>query len=167
MVHLTSGPALMVEFGLAVFCLLDALLAPEAAVRWLPRWGWSLALLVFPLCGAILWVIAGHSWRTEVRRQPVDRTGVDATDTEPPRGSTLLPESIAPPSAWLVPPTTIVHASSAAPHPQPVSVDAKLARQLLEVHAEQEQTLRLWEADLRRREAALRQARTRPTSKTV
>jgi len=67
MLHLTSGPALVVEAGLALFCLLDIALAPEAAVRWLPRWAWALLLLSFPVCGLLGWLLAGRPWRAQVR----------------------------------------------------------------------------------------------------
>ena len=67
MLHLTSGPALVVEAGLALFCLLDTALAPEAAVRWLPRWAWALLLLSFPVCGLLGWLLAGRPWRARAR----------------------------------------------------------------------------------------------------
>jgi hypothetical protein len=67
MLHLTSGPALVVEIGLAIFCFVDVLMAPEAAVRWIPRWAWVLCVLAFPACGCILWIFAGRSWRSRVR----------------------------------------------------------------------------------------------------
>ena len=67
MLHLTSGSALVVEFGLALFCLIDVALAPEEATRWLPRWGWAIALLAFPAVGSIGWILAGRAWRERVR----------------------------------------------------------------------------------------------------
>src|SRR5450755_3226895 len=67
MFHLTSGPALMVEVGLGVFCFVDILIAPEEATRWLPRWVWALSVLCFPLGAAIGWIVAGRSWRSRVR----------------------------------------------------------------------------------------------------
>src|SRR5450755_2153545 len=67
MFHLTSGPALMVEVGLGVFCFVDILIAPEQATHWLPRWVWALSVLCFPLGAAIGWIVAGRSWRSRVR----------------------------------------------------------------------------------------------------
>jgi hypothetical protein len=67
MLHLTSGSALVVELGLALFCLIDVTLAPEEATRWLPRWAWALALLAFPAAASIGWVASGRSWRERVR----------------------------------------------------------------------------------------------------
>lgn len=134
MLHLTSGSALVVEFGLAVFCFIDALITPEAAVRWIPRWGWVLFVLAFPVCGTILWIAAGRSWRTRIR------------------------------SVYLVPrpnPTaSTASAASANRHEQidHASVDPELAGQLQRVDAEHARTLELWEADLRRREQELRAA---------
>lgn len=130
MLHLTSGPALVVEAGLAIFCLIDAIISPEAAVRWVPRWGWALFLLVFPLCGSILWLVAGHPWRLRTRTAPTAAVPAPATS-----------------------------AAHAVPEASP---DVTLAAELLAVHDEHEQTLRAWEADLRRREAALAAALGRP-----
>ncbi len=45
MIHLTNGILLVVEYGLAVFCFVDIVRSPEAAVPWMPRWGWIIAVL--------------------------------------------------------------------------------------------------------------------------
>jgi hypothetical protein len=134
MLHLTSGSALVVEFGLAVFCFIDALITPEAAVRWIPRWGWVLFVLTFPVCGTILWITAGRSWRSRIR------------------------------SIYLVPrpnpAATADPADTARRHEQidHTPADPELAGQLRQVDVEHERTLELWEADLRRREQELRTA---------
>jgi len=83
MLHLTSGPALVVEAGLAVFCFLDVVLSPEAAVRWIPRWAWALALLTFPICGCVLWITAGRSWRSRQRATVPGRPGEHAQPAAP------------------------------------------------------------------------------------
>ena len=51
MIHLSDGILLVLEYGLAVFCFVDIVRSPEAAVPWVPRWGWIIAVLVFPLAG--------------------------------------------------------------------------------------------------------------------
>jgi hypothetical protein len=63
MIHLTSWPLIVVEFGLAVFCFLDVVLMREAQVRWMPRAVWALFLLCFPVAGSIGWIAAGRPWR--------------------------------------------------------------------------------------------------------
>jgi hypothetical protein len=63
MIHLTSWPVIVVEFGLAVFCFLDVVLMREAQVRWMPRAAWALLLLCFPVAGSIGWIAAGRPWR--------------------------------------------------------------------------------------------------------
>jgi hypothetical protein len=63
MIHLTSWPVVIVEYGLAVFCFLDVVLMREAQVRWVPRVVWALLLLCFPVAGSIGWIVAGRPWR--------------------------------------------------------------------------------------------------------
>ena len=139
MLHLTSGSALVVEFGLAVFCFIDALIAPEAAVRWIPRWGWVLFVLAFPLCASIFWIGAGRSWRSRVR--PIYLVSR-------PHPS---PEPTAHPGAGRA-------RNGYHERIDDVQIDPELAGQLRQVDAEHERTLELWEADLRRREQDLRAA---------
>jgi hypothetical protein len=153
MLHLTSGPAVIVEFGLAIFCFIDAMITPEAAVRWVPRWGWVLFLLVFPLCGSILWLTAAHPWRTRVREAAASALAA-------------VTASSASSSA-----TSSANGLQRAGHPDgtgrtrgSVSPDATLAEELLAVHDEHERTLRTWEADLLRREEALRAESHKPAA---
>jgi hypothetical protein len=145
MLHLTSGPAMVVEIGLAIFCFIDVLIAPEAAARWIPRWAWALFLLAFPLCASILWIFAGRSWRSRIRGSQFTPAVVGVTTT----GSARMDRSS--------PPDGAVPCGLAAP-----AVDCtESAADLQAVDAEHEQTLLLWEADLRRREEALRAATRR------
>ena len=145
MLHLTSGSALVVEFGLAVFCFIDALIAPEAAVRWIPRWGWVLFVLAFPLCASICWIGAGRSWRSRVR--PIyllsrPHPSLEAA-AHPDAGRARIDDQ-----------ERIDHHERIDGLP----IDPELAGQLRQVDAEHERTLELWEADLRRREQDLRAA---------
>jgi hypothetical protein len=153
MLHLSSGPALMVEFGLAIFCFVDALITPEAAVRWVPRWGWVLFVLVFPLCGSILWLTAGHPWRRQVREAASAIAAIPTATGGAP--STASPGAVDRNAAGVD--------GGYAPRVS-LSPDAVLAEELLAVHDEHEQTLRAWEADLRRREAALRAETRHPAA---
>ncbi|MDO7868863.1 PLD nuclease N-terminal domain-containing protein [Nocardioides jiangxiensis] len=50
----------LVELILMIFCLVDAISAPEHRVRNLPKWAWILLILVVPLAGGIAWLVAGR-----------------------------------------------------------------------------------------------------------
>lgn len=47
-------------FALWVFCLVDAIGAPADRIRNLPKVGWILLILFFPLVGSIAWLVAGR-----------------------------------------------------------------------------------------------------------
>jgi hypothetical protein len=136
MIHLTDGVLLVVEFGLAVFCFVDITRANEAAVPWVPRWGWIIAVLVFPVVGSIGWLVATRQRRAALR----------GTATASPAAtgevSGQVPEAVR---------------RARACHFGSLEDDAALLAQLWDVNEEHEETLRRWEADLRRREEALRQ----------
>lgn len=140
MLHLTSGWCLVVEIGFAVFCLLDVVVSPEAVVRWIPRWGWALFLLAFPVAGTIGWLAAGRPWRLRIRR------AVAVALPEPPDDVSLLSVDALRVSVGRVPPAER-------------TPELTLAEELLAVQEEHERTLLAWESDLRRREAALAAAR--------
>lgn len=50
----------VVTFALWVFCLVDVIGTPEGRMRNLPRVGWLLLVLIFPLVGSIAWLVAGR-----------------------------------------------------------------------------------------------------------
>ncbi|TCJ24140.1 PLD nuclease N-terminal domain-containing protein [Nocardioides jejuensis] len=50
----------LVELILMIFCLVDAISAPEHRVRNLPKWAWILLILIVPLAGGIAWLVAGR-----------------------------------------------------------------------------------------------------------
>jgi hypothetical protein len=133
MIHLTDGGLLVLEYGLAVFCFVDIVRSSEAAVPWIPRWGWVIAVLIFPLAGAVAWIGAGHQRRTRIRSgKPADEEqSVDAAADAVRRAR--------------------------ACHLGSLEEDAALLAQLWDVNEEHERTLRRWEEDLSRREEALRQ----------
>ncbi|SES42718.1 PLDc N-terminal domain-containing protein [Actinokineospora terrae] len=61
-------------FGLAtlalwIFCLVDVITAPEGSHRNLPKFGWLLLVLVLPLIGSLLWLVAGRP-QTATPRHP-------------------------------------------------------------------------------------------------
>jgi len=170
MLHLTSGPALVVEIGLAIFCFVDVLIAREEAVRWTARWVWVLAILIFPLGGSICWVVAGRSWRLRVRTvgagsgmdDPRSPLGMDGIEGVPATnsfvaGGTGGRHRSAPEDGTHLVSWPVDYAPDGPISPWPPA-DAGLAAELWELNEEHERTLRLWEADLRRREQQLRAA---------
>jgi hypothetical protein len=137
MIHLSDGLLLVLEYGFAVFCFVDVLRASEATVAWMPRWGWVVAILVFPLAGAVAWIVATHPWRSVVRGAATD--------------------GAAPAAAATVTPQVTVARTARDCHFGSLEEDAALLAQLWDVNEEHERTLRRWEDDLARREEALRQ----------
>jgi hypothetical protein len=133
MIHLTDGILLVLEYGLAVFCFADIVRSSEAAVPWMPRWGWIIAVLVFPLAGAVGWLVAGRQRRLRIRsgKPAEEEPSISATADAVRRAR--------------------------AGHLGSLEEDAALLAQLWDVNEEHERTLRRWEDDLSRREEALRQ----------
>lgn len=50
----------LVTFALWVFCLVEAISTPADRVRNLPKVGWVVIVLLFPLVGSIAWLVAGR-----------------------------------------------------------------------------------------------------------
>jgi hypothetical protein len=136
MIHLTDGILLVVEYGLAVFCFIDITRAREAGVPWIPRWGWIVAVLVFPAVASIGWLVATRHRRAKVRGTATAAAAADGDVSE------NVSEAVR---------------RARACHFGSLEDDAALLAQLWDVNEEHEETLRRWEADLRRREEALRQ----------
>ncbi len=140
MIHLTGGLLLVLEYGLAVFAFVDVLRSAESAVPWVPRWGWAIAILVFPLLGAVVWLAATHRHRVRLRSR--------------------TPEDAAPAAAQ---PAGVAQAAADAAQRAragrlgSLEEDAALLAKLWDVNVEHERTLARWEEDLCRREEALRQ----------
>ena len=51
-----------------VYCVVSIVQAPDGAVRNLPKWGWLLLVLFFPLAGGLAYVIAGRPIGSAVYR---------------------------------------------------------------------------------------------------
>jgi hypothetical protein len=138
MIHLTDGVLLVLEYGLGVFCFVDVVRANEAAVPWIPRWGWIIAILVFPIAGSVTWLVATRQRRAKLRA---------AAGTP---GATAPVGDVSDEVSEAVRRARACHFGS-------LEEDAALLAQLWDVNEEHEETLRRWEADLRRREEAMRQ----------
>jgi hypothetical protein len=119
----TRGLPVVIEFGLLIYCLIDCIQTPDTSVRKLGKPWWILLILVFPLGGAIAWLIAGR---------PVAAPATTAGIASPP--AETRSQVVAPPQD-----------------------DPGYVEQMRQVNEEHERTLAKWEADLLRREQALRQ----------
>jgi hypothetical protein len=60
-------PAILV-LALTVYCVVSIVQAPDGAVRNLPKWGWLLLVLFFPLAGGLAYLLAGRPIGPSVHR---------------------------------------------------------------------------------------------------
>lgn len=50
----------LIVMVLWVFCLVDVIVADEHAVRNIPKIGWVIVVVLIPLLGSVLWLVAGR-----------------------------------------------------------------------------------------------------------
>lgn len=62
---LLLGPLLLV---LWIFCVVDVIVRKDGEARHLPKWGWLVLVLLFPLVGSLAWLVVGRPRGT--RRAP-------------------------------------------------------------------------------------------------
>jgi hypothetical protein len=118
----------LLEIGLLIFCLIDVIQSPGDEVRGLSKGWWAVLVIVLPFAGGIAWLVAGRP--NQKANTNGWRMGAGFPEHERTRRS--------------------------APAPKGPDDDPDFLRQIQNVNAEQEQTLKLWEEDLRRREAEQR-----------
>jgi hypothetical protein len=53
----------LLDLGLTIYCLIDCLQSSEYAIRNLPKVGWVLLILFFPIVGPVAWLVAGRPLR--------------------------------------------------------------------------------------------------------
>lgn len=63
----------IVTFGLWIFCLVDVITTDESSCRNLPKGLWLLLVLVVPLVGSIIWLVAGRPQQMTRARGPLER----------------------------------------------------------------------------------------------
>lgn len=64
----------VVTLGLWIFCLVDVITTDESSCRNLPKGLWLLLVLVVPLVGSIIWLVAGRPQHYVTRaRGPYER----------------------------------------------------------------------------------------------
>jgi hypothetical protein len=136
-----SGLTGLLVVGLWVFCVLDVITTPEPGVRNLPKVGWIIVVLLFPLVGSVAWLLAGRPQaRTTAGLPYKGNTGSRAP--WPATRTAGFPEYERP-------------RELAGPDDDPEFL-GRLRREKARSDAEHEELLRRWEADLRRREQELR-----------
>lgn len=88
----------LLDIALTVYCLIDCLQTDEVVVRNLPKTGWILLILLFPVVGPVAWLVAGRPtressnsyltqqerWEADYRRKERDREMRERR--QPPRG---------------------------------------------------------------------------------
>jgi hypothetical protein len=52
-------PLVLLQFGLAAYCLVD--LSKRARVKFLPKWGWALVILLGELIGPVVYLFIGRA----------------------------------------------------------------------------------------------------------
>ncbi|WP_033223229.1 PLD nuclease N-terminal domain-containing protein [Kitasatospora phosalacinea] len=118
--------------ALWVWAFIDCLTTPEDEVRHLPKVGWVIIVLFFPLVGSIAWLVAGRT-RGGARRASWPSGPAAARPGHRPDGRPLAPDD-----------------------------DPEFLASLKRGNDEHEDMLKQWEADLRRREDDLRRDDDRP-----
>jgi hypothetical protein len=118
----------LLDLVLVVVALIDCLSAEEFAIRALPRVVWVFLILLFSPVGPIVWFVAGRPLGTAARSSGgAWRPGSGFPESERPRRTTVAPDD-----------------------------DPEFLRGLAASRKEDEELLKSWEADLRRREDDLR-----------
>jgi hypothetical protein len=78
---LLRGLPVLIEIGLLVFCLIQAIQTPSDEVRNLPKGLWILLIIFLPLIGSIAWLVAG---RPNTRRHSRWAAGNGFPETQRP-----------------------------------------------------------------------------------
>ncbi|MEV6845222.1 PLD nuclease N-terminal domain-containing protein [Actinoplanes sp. NPDC051411] len=118
----------LLDLVLMVVALIDCLSAEEFAIRALPRVVWVFLILLFSPVGPIAWFVAGRPARpVRLSSGEVWRPGSGFPESQRPRRAVRAPDD-----------------------------DPEFLRGLAASRKEDEELLKNWEADLRRREDELR-----------
>jgi Phospholipase_D-nuclease N-terminal len=125
----------IIEIGLLIYGLIDAIQTPDAEVRNLPKIVWILLILFIPVIGPIVWLVAGRPQNGSARQVPW-----------PASRTAGFPEY-------------------ERPRPLGPDDDPDFLREMKRGNDEQEQLLNRWEEDLRRREQQLKPPSDDPTDK--
>ncbi|GGK35551.1 PLD nuclease N-terminal domain-containing protein [Nocardia camponoti] len=50
----------LLTLALWIYCLVDIVTSPDGGIRYLPKMGWLLVVILIPTIGALLWLFAGR-----------------------------------------------------------------------------------------------------------
>jgi hypothetical protein len=82
----------LVTLALWIFCLVEVIGTDDGAIRNLPKVGWLLIVLFFPLAGSVAWLAAGRPV-TAVGRSPYERRAPQYPEYDRPgRAAATSPE---------------------------------------------------------------------------
>lgn len=68
-----GGLSGLLMLGLWIFCLVDVITTADGDARHLPKFGWLLIVLLLPLVGSIVWLVAGRPVRAVARPRSYER----------------------------------------------------------------------------------------------
>jgi hypothetical protein len=88
----------ILELALLIFALVDCIQAPEGSVRNLPKIAWIIIILLFPIVGPIVYLLAGRPFPGGAQRRvpwPSTQTSGFPEYERPPRGPDDDPEFLA------------------------------------------------------------------------
>lgn len=117
-----------IELALVVFCLIDCVQSDDQRIRNLPKWAWIVLIVLLPIAGAIIWLLAGRPTRARAAG-----------------GTPWAPGKAAGSPEYQQPPR----------RPRAPDDDPEFLRSLKKRNTEHEDLLRKWEEDLKRREEDL------------
>ncbi|MGV8978149.1 MAG: PLD nuclease N-terminal domain-containing protein [Cellulomonas sp.] len=117
----------LLEIGLIVFCLIEAIQAENGRIRNLPKWAWILLILFIPYVGPIAWLVAGRPIAGAAGRAVPWPSGQTAGYPEYERPRQVAPDD-----------------------------DPEFLARLAASDSTDRRLLAQWEADLREREAKMR-----------
>jgi len=84
----------VVPLVLTIFCLVEAITSRDDEVRHLPKIGWILLILFFPLVGSVAWLAAGRPSRRPARPKPQERAAPGYPEYDRPgRAAASSPEA--------------------------------------------------------------------------
>ena len=112
-----------IALALAIFSLIDCIQSDERRVRNLPKWAWMLLIVLIPIAGPLVWLLAGRPTRATAGPAASWPTTARYPESERPRQRAKAPDD-----------------------------DPEFLRSLKKANTEHEDLLRKWEEDLKRRE---------------
>lgn len=88
-----------IALALAIFSLIDCIQSDERRIRNLPKWAWFLLIILIPIAGPVIWLLAGRPTRASAggeASRPTTRTAGFPSPSGPasgPRLPTTTPSS--------------------------------------------------------------------------